>query len=126
MPDNGTHAVVVTLDVDLHDAIKILGSCALDRPDMRNTCIVHQDVDSVASRKFLKFRIYFSGIGYVTLVREGAAACGRNLCAGLGCGRGDEIANVNHRATCGKFQGNCLSDAAARPSDNGDFAVEAK
>lgn len=126
MPDNCTHAVVITLDVDLHNAIKIVRSCALDRTNVRNACIVDQDIDSLTSREFLKFCAYFARIRYVALIREGTAASGSNLVAGLGCGRAVEITNVNCRATCRKFKGNCLSDAAARPRDNRDFAVESK
>ena len=49
VPDNGAHAVVITFDVDLHDAIKVLRRGALDCADVRNARIIDENVDSLAA-----------------------------------------------------------------------------
>ncbi len=46
--DNRAHAVVVTLNVDLHDAIKVFRRRALDCSDVRNAGVINQDIHSLA------------------------------------------------------------------------------
>src|SRR5690606_23110072 len=50
LPDTRKHRVVNTFRVDIEDAAEILLACRVESTDVRDTCAVHQYVDTVVKR----------------------------------------------------------------------------
>ena len=117
------HAVVVALDVDADEPVEVRFGSAFDGADMRNTCVVDQNVDARASSQL---RESFSDpilIGDITSIGGGVAAGRDNLLASC-CGRLlIQLEHMYGRALPGEAHGNRLANAASRAGDHGDFAV---
>jgi hypothetical protein len=47
MPDDGVHAIVESLDVHVHETVKVFDARGLDVTDVRNSGVVDQDVNAL-------------------------------------------------------------------------------
>lgn len=124
--NDGVHAVVEAFDVDAKNTVEVFGCRALDRADVRDSGIVHEDGNAIAATDVCKCCIDLRGIGDVARVGGGGAATCCDLGAGLGCGGLTYIQNANSSAVGRKFQCDGATDAAAAAGDRGNFAVQSK
>jgi len=118
------NAVVDAFHIDAKEPIEILFGGRFDGTDMRDACIVDQNVDASSGEELLE------GFADVSLIGDVASMDGRLaaniedlLRGGLRLLRVD-VQDSHRGAVGGEFQSNGLTDTASRAGNNRNFAIQ--
>jgi hypothetical protein len=122
--NRGVHAVVDTLHVDTEDALEVLIASALQRANVRDSCIVDKDVNRTAAADLAENILYLLLIGDVAQVplrcATLAANCRRSFFGMLLI----YFEDVNRGACLREADCDRLTDAACAASDNCSLAFQ--
>src|SRR6266699_1647757 len=124
--DAGTNTVVVSLNVHAQNGVKILFARALDGANLRNACVIYQDVNAITRADCVETRFNFRLVRYI-------ADIGRRASAGLSYltrrGLGVFLVDIEDANCCPvrrEFKRDRPPNAEATPSHNREFAVQSK
>ena len=120
------HAVVHTLDVDAVDTIEVVFGRCFELAYMRDSGIVHQNVDGTASTDLAEdvFYLLLTGdVAQMPLRRPTILANVSDDLFGIGS---IDFQNVNSRSALRKAERNGLSNSTGAASDDSGFAIKAK
>src|SRR5438477_439233 len=120
----GVNAVVITLHVHTDNAIEIGFACSLNSPNVRDTGIVHQDVDSALFCDLLKSRNDARLTSDITLVRGRRSSSAHDLLRNSFGLILVHIQDSNHRVILCELESDGASDTAAGAGDHRGFPVE--
>jgi hypothetical protein len=124
--DRGVRTVVDAFDVDAEKTIEISFAGGLDRPYVRDACIVHKNVQAPLAREFVEDGFGSRLIGNVAGVGFRIASGCSNL-LGRGIGRFFvKVENPNRGALLDETLRDGTADPTTGTGDDSDFAVEAK
>ena len=126
MANDRVHAVVEAFHVDAKNTVEVFGCRALDRADMRDPGIVHEDGNAITATDLCKCGFDLRGIGDIAGVDGRSAPIRCDFGAGFGSGGFAYIKNMNGRTLGGKFMCDRATDPAAAAGDHGNFAVQSK
>src|SRR5437899_10144076 len=124
--DAGTNTVVVSLNVHAQNGIKILFARALDGADLRDACVIDQNVNSIARADCFEARFDFRLVRYITGIGHCASARLNYLtrrCLGVFLAN---IKDTNRGAVRCEFQRDRPPNTEATASHNSEFAVQSK
>jgi len=124
--DRSMHAVVHALNIHTENLVKVLFRGALQVADMRDSGVVHQDVDGPFLGDLVEYRFHVVLAGHVAVVGFRVSPGSDDF---VDDSLGGSLVDVQHAdagATVGKSLRNRTPDAARSPRDYGKFAVEAK
>ena len=124
MPDRSPNAIVVTLYVYLEDSIKVFFSSGFNVPDVRNSCIVNENMHGTALSEFIEQLLYIGLLRNIGDVSAGVAPGSGDFI--LHCRRVAliEVENANRGTRRCELKRDRLSDTAAAAGDDSGFAVE--
>jgi hypothetical protein len=122
--DRGVHAVVDTLHVDTEDALEVLVASALQRANVRNSCVVDKDVNWTAAADLAENILHLFLIGHVAQVPLRRATFAAN-CRGSFLGMLlIYFEDVNRGASLREADCDRLADAACAAGDNRSLAFQ--
>jgi hypothetical protein len=120
------HAVVHTLDVDAVDTIEVVFGRGFELAYVRDSGVVHQNVDGTASTNLAEdvFYLLLTGdVAQMPLRRSTIFANIRDNLFGIGS---IDFQNVNSRSALRKAKRNGLSNSTGAPRDDRSFAIKLK
>lgn len=122
--NRGVHAVVDTLHVDTEDAFEVLIASALQRANVRNSCIVDKDVNRTAAADLAENILHLLLIGDVAQVPLRCATLVANCRRSFFGMLLSYFEDVNRGAGLREADCDRLSDAACAASDNCSLAFQ--
>ena len=124
MPNDGVHAVVEAFDINSNDAIKVFLARTLHRANMRDACVIDEDVNALAPEELLKSTFHFRMLRNIARVGSGLATGGGDSFARCACSGLVYVQNANDCAVRRELQRNGLPNATTPARDYGNFAVQ--
>jgi hypothetical protein len=116
------YAVVEPFYVYPHDTVEIFLAGSVNGSDVRDSRVIHQNVDALVPEDFVECLADLSLIRNITGISGHVSAGASNLLAGRRSVLLAEIQNANLRAVSRKLQCDGLSDAAAAAGNKSEFA----
>jgi len=126
LTSTSVNAVVIALDVDAHDAVKVGLGGGFDIADVRDAGVVDEDVDAVFLENFVEGLLDGGLVGDVASERRRAAP-GLLDFGGDFFGSGEvEIEDEDGGSSGSEAESNGAANAAACTGDRGNFAFESE
>src|SRR6266702_4914613 len=126
VPNGSEHAIIESLHVHSENALEVRIRRVFQRTDVRNTCVVHKNVNGPCAGEFIESRSHFFLVRYVAWKCRRISALGSNLLASCCRILFIKVQNANRGTIRRESQGEGSSNAATATGYNGDFAVQSE